>query len=98
MIPYKWVEINNDMKVDELEFILVDLNKEGTKMTHSYWHHRQNKYFTSWILFIKWSIVLSMRPKITPDCDDMNNTEDNIDDIPSFSVGLPRGDNSEGND
>ena len=39
-----------------------------------------------------------MRPKITPDCDDMNNIEDNINDIPSFSVGLPRGNNSEGND
>jgi len=36
--------------------------------------------------------------KITPDCDGMNNNKDNIDDIPSFSVRLPRGDNSEGND
>ena len=39
-----------------------------------------------------------MRPKITPDCDDMNNIEDNIDNIPSFSFRLLRGDNSEGND
>ena len=38
-----------------------------------------------------------MKPKITPDCNDMDNTEDNIDDIPSFLVGLSRGDNSEGN-
>jgi len=28
---YKWVENNNDMKVDELRFILVDLNKDGHK-------------------------------------------------------------------
>ena len=39
-----------------------------------------------------------MKLKITPECDDMNNAKNNIDDIPSFSVGLPRGDNSEGND
>ena len=31
VIPCKWAENNNDMKVDELEFILVDLNKEGYK-------------------------------------------------------------------
>ena len=31
-----------------------------------------------------------MKQKITPDCDDMRNTDDNIDDILSFSVGLPR--------
>jgi len=37
-----------------------------------------------------------MKPKITPDC--MNNTEDNIDDIFSFSVGVSRGNNSESND
>jgi len=36
--------------------------------------------------------------KITLDCDDMNNTDDNIDDIPSLSVRLTRGDNSEGDD
>ena len=35
------------------------------------------------------------KPKITSDCDDMNNTEDNIDDIPSFSVELTSGDNSD---
>jgi len=39
-----------------------------------------------------------MKLKITPECDDMNNAKNNIDDIPSFSVGLPRGDNSESND
>ena len=39
-----------------------------------------------------------MKPKTKPDCDNMNNTEDNIDDIPFSSVGLSRRDNSEGND
>ena len=45
-----------------------------------------------------WFIVLLTKPNIIPDCDDMNKTEDNIDDVPSFSVGLTREDNSEGDD
>ena len=31
MFRCKWVKNNNGMKVDELGFILVDLNKEGHK-------------------------------------------------------------------
>ena len=31
MLRCTWVENNNDMKVDELGFMLVDLNKEGHK-------------------------------------------------------------------
>ena len=49
----KWVMNNNDIKVDELGFILVDLTKAVTKRTHSYWPHKQNKYFISQILLIK---------------------------------------------
>ena len=93
------MENNNGMKVGELGFILVDFKKKG---------HKENTFILTsqakYVFYItdpadkKWSIILSMKPKITPHCDDMNNTEDNIDDIPSFSVRLPKGDNSGRND
>ena len=45
-----------------------------------------------------WSIVLLTKPKITPDCDNMNDIGDNINDILSFLLGLKRGDNSDDDD
>ena len=87
----KWVENNNGMKVDELGFILVDLNKEGHKEgTFLLTSQAKQVFYITDPADKKQFIVLSMKPKITPDYDDMNNTEDNINDIPSFSVGLPR--------
>ena len=41
----------------------------------------------------KWSIVLSTNPKNTSDGDDENNTEDNIDKVLLFSIGLTNGNN-----
>ena len=97
MFWYKWIENNNGIKVDELGFILVDLNKEG---------HKENIFILTsqaiQVFYItdpsdkKWSIVLSTKPKIITDCDCENNTRDNIDEIFSFSLGLIRGDNTDG--
>ena len=49
----KWVENNNGIKIDELEFTQVILTERVTKRAHSYWHFKQNKYFISQILLIK---------------------------------------------
>ena len=42
-----------------------------------------------------WYIVHSIKPKITSECDDMNDTGD---DIPSFSLELIKGNNSDSDD
>ena len=62
------MENNNGIKINELRFILVDLNKEG---------HKDDTFIlasqTKHVFYItdptdrEWSIVLSMKPKITPD-------------------------------
>jgi len=39
-----------------------------------------------------------MKPQITTNCDSENDTGDNIDEVPSFSLGLTRGDNIDGDD
>jgi len=39
-----------------------------------------------------------MNLKITTDCNVENNTRDNIDDVPSFSLELTRGDNNDDDD
>jgi len=74
------VKNNNDIKVDKLGFILINLNKEG---------HKENIFIltsqSKQIFYItdtankKWSIVLLMKPKITIDCEDDNDTGDNTD-------------------
>jgi hypothetical protein len=87
----KWVENNNGVKVDDLGFILVDLNKEGQK-NETFILASQAKQ----VFYIKdpadkrWSVVLSVKPKILTGCDDEKDIGENIDEIPSFSLGLTR--------
>ena len=46
----------------------------------------------------KWSVVLSIKPNITPDCEVRNETWDNINEIHSFSLGITKGDNVDDDD
>ena len=48
---------------------------------------KQVHYITD-LIDKKWSIVLSTKSKNTNDGDDENNTRDNIDEVPFFSIGL----------
>ena len=77
------------MNVDESEFILIDLSRVGHKEDTFILASQKNKFFTSQILPIKkWFTVLSIKPKSINDGDDENNTRDNIDEVPSFSIRL----------
>ena len=63
----KWVENNNNIKIDELGFTQVNFNREGQKEGIFNWHLKQNKFFTLQIMLIKSSLLLSTKPSITPD-------------------------------
>ena len=99
----KWVENNNAFKVDDLEFILVDLNKEGHKNdTFILASQAKQVFYITDPADKRWSVVLSVKPKILTGCDEENDTGENVDEVPSFSLGLTRegsngGDNIEDN-
>ena len=95
----KWVKNDNGIKVDELGFILVDLNKEGQKKdTFILASQAKQVFYITYPANKKWSIIFSMKSKNTPDWDNMNDIDDNINDILSFSLELTRRENNDGDD
>ena len=90
----KWGENNSSIKIAELEVTQVDLNreghKEGTFILAS--QGKQVFYFTDHD-DKKWYTILLTKQNITTYGNVENDTDDNIDKVPSFSLGLTRGDN-----
>jgi len=82
------------MKVDESEFILIDLNRVGHKEdTFILTSQAKQVFYITDSVDKMWSIVLSIKLENTNDGNDENIIGDSIDEIPSFSIELTSGNN-----
>ena len=96
MFRCKWVKNNNGIKIDELQFTLVDLNKKVIrgKLFIMAFYAKQVFSITN-LDDKKWFVMLHNKRKVVGDGNEEDMTND-IKDTPTFSSTLPLV-NDEGN-